>query len=291
MDILPEVDSSFLVGEKISGSEPVAIGKIGVTELRSLYYHRFNVKKDIRVFNDRIFVNCGVFPSTEKATKRFLDELCSALPLMDIMPIYTGIYEFTKQHCLPPVTLQYEESLILKYSPECKFIKLKGLEPYYFNNPWTKYLKNKKVLVISPFVDSIKKQYKKRDSIWEDPRILPDFDLITLKHQLSPAINGRSDFKNWNDMVESMKESISKIDFDIALIGTGASSLPLTAHCKFLGKKAIHLGGSLQVLFGIKGSRWEDHIIGKNFYNENWISPSKKETPKLYKENEDGCYW
>ena len=75
------------------------------------------------------------------------------------------------------------------------------------------------------------------------------------------------------------------------LIGTGASSLPLIAHAKKRGKKAIHLGGPLQLLFGIKGGRWSNGDIGKYFYNEHWISPSTEETPEKYKNIEGGCYW
>ena len=88
-----------------------------------------------------------------------------------------------------------------------------------------------------------------------------------------------------------MRNQISKIEFDIAFIGTGASSLPLTAYCKSIEKTAIHLGGSLQVLFGIKGARWDDHLIGREFYNQNWIRPSTDETPTNYKNSENGCYW
>lgn len=49
-----------------------------------------------------------------------------------------------------------------------------------------------------------------------------------------------------------MKDEIDKQDYDIALIGCGAYGFPLAAHIKRSGKKAIHLGGALQLLFGIK---------------------------------------
>ena len=55
-----------------------------------------------------------------------------------------------------------------------------------------------------------------------------------------------------------MKAQIDKEDFDICLIGAGAYGFPLAAYVKRKGKKAVHLGGALQLLFGIKGSRWED---------------------------------
>ena len=45
-----------------------------------------------------------------------------------------------------------------------------------------------------------------------------------------------------------MEDGIAEIDFEVALIGCGAYGLPLAAHVKRLGKKAVHLGGATQNL-------------------------------------------
>ena len=50
-----------------------------------------------------------------------------------------------------------------------------------------------------------------------------------------------------------MKSQMDQTDYDIALIGCGAYGFPLAAHAKRMGKQAIHMGGSLQLLFGIRG--------------------------------------
>ena len=200
-----------------------------------------------------LFSTSGVFPKSESAIFNFLRELYASLPFIDIMPVHAKIEGFITVNHLPLVPKDYESNVILNHSPDCTLVELRSLEPYYFNNPWSRHLKGKKVLVISPFIDSIKRQYEKRSQIWNDARILPEFELIGLKHQFSPMITGTTDYDDWNSMVDEMRNQISKIDFDIALIGTGASSLPLTAYCKSIEKTAIHLGGSLQVLFGIKG--------------------------------------
>lgn len=44
-----------------------------------------------------------------------------------------------------------------------------------------------------------------------------------------------------------------KINFDTAIIGCGAYGMPLAAQIKNAGRQAIHLGGAVQLLFGIKG--------------------------------------
>jgi hypothetical protein len=73
-----------------------------------------------------------------------------------------------------------------------------------------------------------------------------------------------------------------------------------------MGKKAIHLGGGLQLLFGIKGKRWDNPNYGVNefkeyeglmsnsyssLYNESWIRPLKEETPKNAMKLEGATYW
>ena len=119
-------------------------------------------------------------------------------------------------------------------------------------HPWSRVLENKKVLVIHPFEKSIQAQYAKRELLHENPYLLPKFELKTIKAVQSIAGN-KTEFATWFDALESMKQQIDKTDFDIALIGCGAYGLPLAAYVKSLGKQAVHLGGALQLMFGIKG--------------------------------------
>lgn len=86
-----------------------------------------------------------------------------------------------------------------------------------------------------------------------------------------------------------MKHKIDSINYDICLIGCGAYGFPLAAYIKRQGKQAIHVGGALQLLFGIKGRRWDE--MYQNVYNEYWVRPSKNETPQTSGNVEGGCYW
>lgn len=89
-----------------------------------------------------------------------------------------------------------------------------------------------------------------------------------------------------------MESVIDKVDYDVALIGCGAYGMPLAAHCKRMGKKAVHLGGALQLLFGIRGNRWEtEQDIYKQFMNEHWVRPLESERPKVALNVENACYW
>jgi hypothetical protein len=158
-------------------------------------------------------------------------------------------------------------------------VNLPKLEPYYDANPWTEALSGKKVLVIHPFAQTIEDQYKKRHLLFNDQRILPQFQLKTLK-AVQTIANSNADFENWFDAINNMKKQISECDFEIAIIGCGAYGLPLAAHVKRLGKKAFHLGGATQILFGIKGKRWETIPEVSKLMNDYWVRPNQTRRPK-----------
>lgn len=172
------------------------------------------------------------------------------------------------------------------------------MTPLLTNNPWTRALAGKKVLVVHPFADTIIKQYNRRESIFPtNQNILPLFDLKVLKAVQTLGYKDPN-FKDWFEALEYMKKEIDKIDYDICLLGCGAYGFPLAAHCKRMNKQAIHLGGVLQLLFGIKGKRWEtdpgyinDYPYAATYYNEHWVRASFEETPTKANEVENGCYW
>ena len=140
--------------------------------------------------------------------------------------------------------------------------------------------------------------------MFENPDVLPDFELITMKAVQTIAGNNSS-FKDWFDALNYMKEKISGIEFDVCILGCGAYGLPLAAHVKRMGRQAIHLGGGTQLLFGILGKRWVDqysdtlryrpdatiNINYRPLFNMNWCYPLEEDTPKGVSQVENGCYW
>ena len=51
------------------------------------------------------------------------------------------------------------------------------------------------------------------------------------------------------------------------------------------------MGGATQVLFGVKGNRWDGIPEFQKYFNEYWVRPSKEETPEKANLAEDACYW
>jgi len=71
--------------------------------------------------------------------------------------------------------------------------------------------------------------------------------------------------------------------------GTTASS---AAAIKRMGRQAVHLGGATQLLFGIRGNRWDQRPFCQKLYTDAWVRPAPLTKPPRCKEMEDeGSYW
>lgn len=217
--------------------------------------------------------NAGFFPTDDHALSLFAEKILRDVSEVDILGSWLE-----------------EETQLLKFMPRTKFVPLPALEPYYHPDLWSQSLAGKRVLVIHPFAESINRQYQNHRLLFKDPRVLPDFDLVTLKAVQSIA-GTQVAFASWFDALREMCEKINEIDFDIAIIGAGAYSFPLAAYVKRIGKKSVHLGGATQILFGIKGKRWDSWPFFQQLYNEHWVRPSPAETPENFQFIETGCYW
>ncbi len=279
--ILSESKANQLIIESIKAGKPCFIARLGSVELSVLYnYYLFankkSVKWDFRIL-ENLHRNAGFFPITNYQVEQFANLYKEELKEIDIMGVWFN---------------EGEEEICKQFCKNVEYIPLAAIEPYYHENPWSEYLAGKKLLVIHPFEDSIKYQYHNhRDLLFSNKKILPEFDLITIKAVQTIANNNSEGFKNWFDALDWTYKQIDQLDFDIAIIGAGAYGLPLGAYIKRKGKMAIHMGGATQVLFGILGKRWESMPEISKHFNNNWKRPFPNEVPSGSKTIEDGCYW
>jgi hypothetical protein len=277
-EILPELDGNLLIKQALSESKPFLAGKIGFTELSCLNNYIFNQinskpdwKQDVR---ENIHNQAGVFPTDENTLDKFSEIYLDAIKQMDLGAIWNN---------------KGESFYYKTYCQEVSLCQLRSLEPYYHDIPWSVNLKDKNILVVHPFEESIQTQYLQRKKLFKQ-NILPDFNLITIKPPQTLGQN-TNNFKNWIEGFDNTTQKINTLDFDIAIIGAGAYGLPIGAFIKKMGKQAIHMGGATQVLFGIKGKRWDNHAVIGQLYNDFWVKPNLNETPPNSKNVEDGCYW
>ena len=284
--------ASDLIKDMLAGNDSCLICRIGSTELKatlnqldiassdcllakSIKYIRGDIgpfwcDDDIRFLMHNL---SGFFPADATGLEKFANMMLRDLQNIDVLGSWLA-----------------DEIRLKKNFPNAKIVPLIDLEPYYHADPWSEALEGKRVLVIHPYEESIKKQYARHQVLFDDPRILPDFELMTLKAVQSIAGN-KTPFTNWFDALAWMCRKASRLNFDIAIIGAGAYSLPLASFVKNLGKKALHLGGATQILFGIRGKRWDEIPFFKQLYNENWVRPLATETPDNFRMVESGCYW
>ena len=279
-EIFPAEEGNDIISELLLDDKPFMVSRYGSNELAIIYHYEiYKYKK--RVFWKKDIIKnlqevAGVFPAEENLLKRFSKLYLDCSQDIDLLGVWFK---------------PGENIIVNKYCKSARLTHLVGLEPYYFDNPWSRLLKDKKVLVIHPFEVSIKYQYNnKRELLFPNKEILPSFTLYTIKAVQSIAYN-ETPFINWFEALEFMYKQIDKVDFEIAIIGAGAYGLPLASYIKRKGKQAIHLGGATQILFGIKGRRWDNRENFAKLYNENWKRPDKSELPENLEIAHDGCYW
>ena len=82
--------------------------------------------------------------------------------------------------------------------------------------------------------------------------------------------------KTYSEVLEDLFQECLKQDADIYFLSCGCYGLPLQYKLKEAGKKSIYVGGIMQLLFGLKGKRWDDRKVINQHYNKYWKYPEKK---------------
>lgn len=154
--------------------------------------------------------------------------------------------------------------------------------------PWTLSLEGLNVLVIHPFEKTIQKQFERREHIQGVKDIMPSFRLQTLSPPVTvqPDKSGRS----WASFSRDLEAQVLSRDFDVAIVGAGSYGLPLSHRIAQTGRKAIHMAGSTQLLFGIAGKRWESNPMVAHFMDSSWTKPLPADVAPGTERIEGGSY-
>lgn len=288
----------------IETKNPIVIGKIGSVELRTAIETMFIIQGKNNEYSQGIQYEAtycaGLYPNIKSHFINFMSVYLESVRQINIMASWNDNL------------LQFEESLWREYGLSLKdklntikqLVDLPALEPFYSTpNYWWQHLYvHKTILIVTPFTKSIQHQLANRDKVWQGrwtnfwPTTI-NFKFITFPHPYN-LLNNIDKQNMPSDSFELLKKYKTELDnighFDIALIGAGAYSIPLAVYIKTqLSQTAIHLGGGLQMMFGVAGSRWKgsDSPFFKEYINEYWISPMPEEIPPNYKLQENGCYF
>lgn len=254
------------------------VGKLGSNECVLLNHNETGMVYPDHLIQQFRF-NAGIVPTDKKSLDTIANLLRQSLSRVDVFsPWNTG-------------KNRGEENLVPKYTTSCQaYVRLRALDPVGIlasgiNNPWSQKLENKRVLIVSPFKDSVLSQYENRYKWDVEQKILPNLQsLLVLKTSFTSDADSLNGFEDWRKQYKIYSKFIedNQDNYDIALVGCGAMGLPLAAQVKDLGKTAIHMGGSLQLLFGILGGRWENKEGFNQIFNDHWIRPMEHERPENF---------
>lgn len=263
----------------LSAGRPVLIGRLGFTE--SVLAGTVAAMTKIgmgRILFDRmkfkIYENDEFWPVDDRLVLRLGEVFLESLRELDLYVCWNTFLE------------RYFARYLIRPGTVCA--DFYALEPFCYEKPWSSALAGRKVLVICPFPETVQRQYAKRTRLWNNESVLPEFELHVLK-----SVYGRQSAPGcdtWFEALDALYEKAMAIDFDVAILACGPFAIPLGARFKRAGRSVITMCGVTQILFGIKGRRWDERDYVAKFYNEAWSRPDEQELPDFVKKVEQGCY-
>ena len=237
--------------------------------------------------------NAGVFPTP---SPQWIKSYKEALREADILA--TGWYA--------PMAAG-EQTLLRSLGWTKQQVKLRSLEPYYVEpaDRWTRFLKGQDVCVVNAFASTMHAQVQKGGlRLWgslQAESLLPSSTRWHfVKTGYAPVLaQGRAtwmdatgeEINSWEEAIEAVVNAVLETEARIVLIGCGGLGMILAARLKRAGKICVMLGGAVQVLFAVKGMRWQHHEVISKFWTPDWVWPAPDETPAGASSVEGGCYW
>ncbi|MGN0976286.1 MAG: hypothetical protein ACI4OL_09795 [Gemmiger sp.] len=253
--------------------EPFLAGRCGATEMRTAAEYlrggfTDRTRREIRDLS-------GVFPTDDETLRRFCARYIACAQSADLLAVWD-------------VGAERE---VIRGCRDTTFTRLRALEPYYHPQPWSAALAGKRVLVVHPFKNTILAQYRKREQLFPGRDVLPAFAGLTVVQAVQGLAGQETGYPDWFAALADMERRMDEADYEVAVIGAGAYGLPLAAHARDTGHAAIQMSGATQLLFGIKGKRWDTHPEISRLYNDAWVRPGADEQPQNKEKVEGGSYW
>lgn len=233
--------------------------------------------------------NAGIFCKSQESIKKWAKLYYDSMKHSTALGIWEkegGMYSFMGQ--AQEFFIQATKAQMTYYAP-C-------LDAFFFKDPsWEQSLHGKRILVISPFVDSIKLQIenKRLEKIFKNR---PDwFSGCSFKYVMPPMTQaGNHQNIDWQESFTGLCNDVDSHtdEYDVALVSCGGYGMLICDYIFNRGKSSVYVGGCLQLFFGIMGSRWEKNAdLNKIINSEFWIRPKDSEKPKNFRAVEGGCYW
>jgi len=255
---------------------------------------------DVRMYNEItahrkevMKSNAGVLLTNEKSCEKYSKKYLKAFKNCEI---YSGWSSKNQDNVYNGIKDSHEFIELKLCNGKKKLWAESALEIYnYINYPniWTTAFKGKRILVISSFIESIKKKIEIREKIY-GVDLFPDCEFVFIK---PPSLSGDNPSCDWEIEYNKFCYELDKFknDYDVALVSCGGLG---NLVCNYLyeqhNKSAIYIGGVLSVWFGVYNKRMleEKPAILRMYLNEWWSRPMTTERPLGWEKIENGgCYW
>ena len=83
--------------------------------------------------------------------------------------------------------------------------------------------------------------------------MLPELASLTVIQAVQGLGGQDTGYADWFDALTEMECRMDAADYDVAIVGAGAYSLPLAAHARDTGHAAIQMSGATQLCFWHQG--------------------------------------
>lgn len=271
--------AQIAIARKITECKGCLIARVGETEgCATAHYlrYRLGLPSEQEPYEaglmSRLKLLAGYFPISDETVDRLAQLYISAISSIDIYAAWTR-----------------HDGLLCPLN--AARVRLIDLDPFFTFHRWTLSLEGRRVCIVSPFTDTMRAQYPNRSKFFP-VKVIPDMDLTFVKAPMTQCETNTNE-QNWFDNLAKLTDLVLESRSEVVIIGAGAYGLPLGAIARDHKMVAIVLGGSTQLLFGIKGNRWENDRQYRRIFNEYWVKPSEMERPPGFQnfEIEGGAYW
>lgn len=263
--------------QAVNTATPLAVGRLGSVEASILMWSEgvapcwpmFNRFSDTSLGA----TNAGIRPRNKESYRMFAKLCREALDLLDLQGVWMTGYE----------------AICHDIKAQRKFFNGELTGPDGNNSAsWLNSLTHKRVLVVSPFKDTIVTQVPRLRDVWPGLTWMEGIEYTVVSF---PYLIDDKCSEPWWKVYQSIGLMVSQGNYDIALFGCGGLGLPFTKLAKDAGKVGIHLGGHLQLLFGIYGKRHLSQHWHRQHINSAWLRPAASEVPLSADRVEGSCYW
>src|SRR5439155_7808957 len=116
---------------------------------------------------EQMGTNAGFFPSNGESLDSFSRLMLQDVAECDVLGVWFN---------------DFEDEICNRFAPKADLVELGCLEPFHYAEPWSQHLAGKRVLVVHPFGESIRRQYAdRRQLLFANQKVLPGLELGTFE--------------------------------------------------------------------------------------------------------------